>query len=164
MAHSAMHESVQSLAVDMSEVRSGYRLVPALVGRLTDKPTVVHVPCPDWCTVDHLAQRAVFLEDINHQGEPAALTITTLHPARVPLEVYLSWWPSSDGISEKPCLSVDLDTEVEVYDRTAALAMADQLVAFAANVRRLAESLPDDNGDSSQADEALRRVRQGGRA
>ncbi|MCP9997818.1 hypothetical protein LUX34_23020 [Streptomyces werraensis] len=125
-------------------VKPGYRLVPALVGRSTDPGTVVYVECPVWCTVDHVADRSVFLEDINHQGESAQLTLTTLHPARVPLEVYLSWWPASDDTAGEPCLAVDLDSEVDVYGRTAALALADQLVAFAENVRRLAESLPAD--------------------
>ena len=35
----------------------------------------------------------------------------------------------------------------------------DQLVAFAEDVRRLAETLPDESPVRSQADEALRRVR-----
>ncbi|WP_225642668.1 DUF6907 domain-containing protein [Streptomyces werraensis] len=141
-------------------VKPGYRLVPALVGRSTDPGTVVYVECPVWCTVDHVADRSVFLEDINHQGAPEVLALPSDHPARVPVEAYLSWWPAShDDTAGEPCLSVDIDSEVMVYGRTAALAVADQLAAFAENVRRLAESLPADKPSRSQADEALRRVR-----
>ncbi|MEV6662771.1 DUF6907 domain-containing protein [Streptomyces nigra] len=134
--------------------------MPVPVGREGNVQTA-YVPCPSWCITDH-SQRVGFLEDVNHSGQPAALSITTLHPARVPLSVSLSWWPAlGDEGLDKPKLAVDLDSEVEVYDRTAALAMADQLVAFAEDVRRLAETLPDDSPSPvrSQADEALRRVR-----
>jgi hypothetical protein len=138
-------------------VKPGYRLVPVPVGREGNVQTA-WVPCPSWCVTDH-SQRVSFLEDVNHNGQPASLNITTLHPARVPLEVSLSWWPALGDENDQPKLAVDLDSEVEVYGRTAALAMADQLVAFAAEVRRLAETLPDDAPARSQADEALRRVR-----
>lgn len=123
-------------------VKPGYRLVPVPVGREGNAQTA-YVPCPSWCVTDH-SERVTFLEDVNHSGQPAELSITTLHPARVPLAVSLSWWPALGDEDNKPKLAVDLDSEVEVYDRTAALAMADQLVAFAENVRRLAETLPAD--------------------
>lgn len=149
------------MSSSMPTVQTSHRLVPATVGR-EGRPQTVWVECPAWCVTDHTA-RVTFAEDINHSGQPATLSITTLHPARVPLEVSLSWWPALGEGNEQPKLAVDLDTEVEVYDRTAALAMADQLVAFAADVVRLAQSLPDDSPVPirSQADEALRRV-QGG--
>ncbi|ODA75572.1 hypothetical protein [Streptomyces sp. AVP053U2] len=162
MAHSAIN--LPSIPLQPT-ARPGYRLVPALVGRSTDPGVIAHVECPDWCTVDHVADRSVFLEDINHQGEHTALNLPSDHPARVPVEVHLSWWPASRDIAAKPCLSVDIDTEVMVYGRTAALALADQIVSFAADVRRLAESLPADDGDSDpDMDEALRRVRKGRQA
>ncbi|MEV5314279.1 hypothetical protein [Streptomyces sp. NPDC052610] len=123
-------------------VKPGYRLVPVPVGREGNAQTA-WVPCPSWCVTDH-SERVTFIEDVNHSSQPASLAITTRHPARVPLEVSLSWWPALGEENEQPKLAVDLDTEVEVYGRTAALAMADQLVAFAAEVRRLAETLPDD--------------------
>lgn len=167
MTHSAISQHVAALSGIPSQplppAQSGTRLVPALVGRSTDRGTIVHIECPDWCTVDHVADRSVFLEDINHQGAPASLRLPADHPARVPVEVYLSWWPASPGEAARPCLSVDIDTEVMVYGRAAALALADQVAAFAENVRELAESLPDESPVRSQADEALRRVR-GGRA
>jgi hypothetical protein len=142
-------------------LRPGHRLVPVPVGREGNVQTA-WVECPDWCVTDH-SERVEFIEDVNHSGQPAALSITTLHPARIPLEVSLSWWPAL-GEETQPKLAVDLDSEVEVYDRTAALALADQLVAFAAEVRRLAQSLPDDRPARPQADKALRPVREGGRA
>lgn len=156
MAHSAISSSNVHL---FPAVEPGHRLVPAVIGR-SDNPQTVWVSCPAWCVTDH-SQRVNFAEDINHSGPAVALTLTNQHPARIPLEVSLSWWPSLGEGNEQPKLAVDLDTEVEVYGRTAALAMADQLVAFAADVRRLAQSLPDDAPQRSQADQALRRVRGG---
>jgi hypothetical protein len=152
MAHSA-------ISTPMPTVQPGFRLMPATVGR-ADRPQTVWIECPSWCVTDH-TERVTFAEDISHSGQPAALTLTSNHPARIPLQVSLAWWPSLGEGNGQPKLAVDLDTEVEVYGRTAALAMADQLVAFAADVRRLAQTLPDETPDRIQADEALRRVRGG---
>ncbi|MFE6530022.1 DUF6907 domain-containing protein [Streptomyces rochei] len=158
MAQSAISQHVAALAGIPQQptaatagpvVRPGYRLVPVPVGREGNVQTA-WVECPSWCVTDH-SERVAFIEDVNHNGQAAALSITTLHPARVPLEVSLSWWPALGEENSRPKLAVDLDSEVEVYDRTAALAMADQLVAFAAEVRRLAQSLPDDSPVRSQA-------------
>ncbi|MEU9557371.1 DUF6907 domain-containing protein [Streptomyces fumanus] len=146
MANTAMPTSA------LPALRPGFRLVPVPVGREGNAQTA-WVECPDWCVTDH-SERVEFIEDVNHNGQAASLSITTLHPARVPLEVSLSWWPALEEDTQ-PKLAVDLDSEVEVYDRTAALALADQLVAFAAEVRRLAESLPDDS--PADEDEKARR-------
>jgi hypothetical protein len=81
----------------------------------------------------------------------------------VPFEVYLTRWPGSQR-DARTNLAVDLDSDVALYDRTGALALADQMVAFAEDVRRLAEALPDEAPAATvlgQADEALRRVRGG---
>lgn len=138
--------------------RPGYRFVPALIGRSTDPGVIAYVECPSWCTVDHIAQHSSYLEDVNHEGERRAMCFTPSKGPRVPVEVFLTQWPGTHEPQTQ--LAVDLDYEVETYDRTAALALADQLVAFAADVRRLAQTLPDD-AVRSQADEALRRVRGG---
>lgn len=139
------------------EPKPGYRFVPALIGRSTEEGVITLVSCPSWCVIDHVASRSVFLEDLNHEGEHRAMSFAPSRGPRVPVEVYLSQWPGSH--EKQPQLAVDLDYEVETYDRTAALALADQLVAFAADVRRLAQTLPDDLPVRSQADEALRRAR-----
>src|SRR5690606_3060292 len=100
MAQSAISQHVAALSGIPSQpgpAQSGTRLVPALVGRSNNPGTIVHIECPDWCTVDHVADRALFLEDINHQGAPASLRLPADHPARVPVEVYMSWWPASPG-------------------------------------------------------------------
>ncbi|NJP75673.1 hypothetical protein HCJ99_33895, partial [Streptomyces sp. C1-2] len=116
------------------EPKPGYRFVQALVGRDDTVQTVI-VECPTWCVTDHVADRALFLEDINHTGERRAMTFTPSRGTVTPLEVYLSQWPGSH--EPEPTLAVDLDCEVDTYGRTAALALADQLVAFAEDVRRL---------------------------
>ncbi|MFD7709504.1 DUF6907 domain-containing protein [Streptomyces sp. NPDC059786] len=157
------------LAAVAPAVRPGYRLVPVLVGRSTEPGTVAWVECPDWCIVhspDRPTDKVGFLEDINHQGERAAMNFVPSRGDRVPVEVYLSQWPALDDEDRgQTYLAVDLDYEVCSYGRTAALSLADQMVAFAADVTRLAETLPDDSPTAtvrSQADEALRRVREGG--
>ncbi|MGQ4343689.1 DUF6907 domain-containing protein [Streptomyces sp. SAS_275] len=156
---------MQKSAISTSNVhpfpasQRGYRLVPALIGRSTEPGVLVHVPCPAWCVTDHM-ERVGSVEDVNHQGAHRALNLTPDVFDRVQVEVYLSEWPASFSDSA-PALSVDVDYEVATYGRTAALALADQLVAFAADVRRLAQTLPDDAPARSQADEALRRVRGG---
>ncbi|MHC3471194.1 DUF6907 domain-containing protein [Streptomyces sp. 7R007] len=156
-----MNAITKNTSYPLPGARSGHRIVPATVGKAGSEQTI-YVECPAWCTVDH-TKRVAFAEDISHDGQRTALTLTGQHPAWAPLEVYLSWWPSNGKGEERPLLAVDLDSEVETYGRTAALAMADQLVAFAADVRRLAQALPDDRPIPirSQADEALRRIRGG---
>lgn len=147
-----MQDTVASTVQQHPQPKPGYRLAPATVGR-EDSPQTVWVSCPVWCVTDH-AERVTFVEDISHSGRPATLSITTLHPARIPLAVSLSWWPALGSGDDEPKLAVDLDSEVEVYGRTAAMAMADQLVAFAADVRRLAQVLPADAPRRDEADEA----------
>lgn len=167
MAHSAISQSSAALSGIPSQstplpVKPGYRLVPATVGRPGQTQTIL-VECPAWCVVDHAAERVAFIEDLNHSGERRGICLTPSRGDRVPLEVYLAQWPGSSQGNDRPYLAVDLDYEVTSYGRTAAMALADQLVAFAADVRRLAEMLPDDSpaAGRSQADEALRRVRSG---
>ncbi|MER7963575.1 DUF6907 domain-containing protein [Streptomyces ardesiacus] len=125
-------------------VRPGYRLVPALVGKSTEPGSILYVECPDWCVVDHVADRNVFIQDISHQGEKATLSLTPTRGEQVPLEVYLSEWPALAEDNGQPRLDVDIDSEVYSYGRTAAMALADQMVAFAEDVRRLAETLPEE--------------------
>jgi hypothetical protein len=173
MAHSAISQHSAALAGIPSQptvatvhplpaVKPGYRLVPARIGRSTEEGVIVHIPCPSWCIVDHVAEQNVFLEDVNHQGERVAMNFAPSRGDRTPVEVYVSEWPASRE-EDGPALAVDLDYDVATYGRTAALSLADQLVAFAADVRRLAQTLPDDAPAPirSHADEALRRVRGG---
>lgn len=148
-------------AVDLPAIKAGFRLVPVQVGKPGEAVTV-WAECPDWC-VGHDGDRFGCAEDINHQGESAALTLTPSIGERVPFEVYLTQWPSSQR-DARTNLAVDLDSDVALYDRTGALALADQMVAFAEDVRRKAMMLPDDAPATvvhDQADEALRRVRGG---
>ena len=158
MAQSAIRRITPSPAV-----KPGHQLVPAAVGK-PGATVTIYIECPtDWCIVDHVAEPVANAEDINHQGAPVALSLAADQIIEVPTKVHLSWWPGSHGVAARPCLAVDVDYEVAVYGRTGALAVADQLVAFAADVRRLAMTLPDDaplSAVRSQADEALRRVRE----
>ncbi|MET9550565.1 hypothetical protein ABZY36_35470 [Streptomyces sp. NPDC006627] len=145
----------RSTTIPFPAVEPGYRLVPARVGKPCSSVTV-WTECPtDWCIVDHVAEPVGSAEDINHQGAPAALNLAADQTASVPTEVYLSWWPGSKDVASRPCLAVDVDYEVAVYGRTAALALVDQLTAFAEDVRRLAETLPDDSPAATLAPSAV---------
>lgn len=159
MANHAISTPIAGLSGIPSQT-PGVRLVPATIGREGATQTA-WVPCPHWCVLDHEAERTTWLEDINHEGERRAMKFAPSNgAAAVPIEVFVSHWPGSE---KQPMLAVDLDYEIETYGRTAALALADQLVAFAADVRRMAQTLPDDAPAPvrNQADEALRRVRGG---
>lgn len=143
--------SVPSAVVAAPSVEPGFRLVPVQVGRPGERVTV-YAECPAWC-LGHEPVGAV--EDINHQGAPAVLNLAADQVVCAPIAVSLSWWPGSDGVAANPCLAVDVDCEVAVYGRTGALAVADQLVAFAENVRRLAETLHDDSPTVTLAPSAV---------
>lgn len=133
---------VGARAIAFPAIRPGHRLVPVKIGKPGETVTV-WTECPtDWC-IGHEGERYGSADDINHQGESAGLNVTPGQAVTAPVEVYLSWWPGSNGVAAQPCLAVDFDSEVAVYGRTAALALVDQISAFAANVRRLAEVLPE---------------------
>ncbi|MEV8548227.1 hypothetical protein AB0L04_00025 [Streptomyces glaucescens] len=148
MANHAIAQHVAALCGIPSQptarpaVKPGYRLVPVAVGREGNVQTA-YLPCPSWCVTDH-SERVSFIEDVNHEGERCTMSLSPSRGEGVPVEVYLSQWPAARDEHGQPCLAVDLDYEVATYGRTAALAMADQLVAFAADVRRLAQTLPED--------------------
>ncbi|WPO70227.1 DUF6907 domain-containing protein [Streptomyces sp. KN37] len=147
-------------AVAAPSAEPGHRLVPVLVGRSTEPGTVAYVPCPPWCVkhaTDRVTDHVTSLVDVSHDGASAVLNLAADQVASVPTEVYLSWWPSADADNPaaRACLAVDVDREIAVYSRTGALAVADQIAAFAENVRRLAETLPDDSPAAGLAPSAV---------
>jgi hypothetical protein len=45
------------------------------IGAPGPKQQIVFVPCPDWCTTNHLAEWVHFLEDLDHTGEELAVHV-----------------------------------------------------------------------------------------
>lgn len=137
------------------------RLVPALIGRLT-----VHIECPAWCIVDHVAEAAAFAEDIVHATATSSIAATSMVSRGIVAELYTTVKadPSSDdprlraahvvvdkGAGKDACMTPEL-----------AEAFADELIGFASEVRRLARIASLANGPVDPAvsmDEALRQVR-----
>ncbi|TGB09792.1 hypothetical protein [Streptomyces sp. MZ04] len=124
---------------ELPALKQGMSLVPALIdGHL------VHIECPTaWCVLDHIAENEKHPADVHHYGERRTLTLPV--PMLAPITVFLAQWPNAiDEDAGLPYLAVDTDNDVNSYQRTAALALADQLVAFSADVRGLARTLPDE--------------------
>lgn len=158
-----MRESVPTNVKPFPAPAPGYQLVPAAIGR-GDGSQIVYLQCPTWCVIDHVATPEASVEDVHHYGERQSLMFPVPSGPGAPLTVFLAQWPASyDEDAGQPYLAVDTDCEVTSYQRPAALALADQLVAFAADVRRMAQTLPDGTPAPvlSQADEFLRRARGG---
>lgn len=158
-------------------IRPGFRLVPALIGTLTNNH-IAYVECPVWCTEDH-TDYPYTLDDIAHQGDDDA-------EARVrsfaidPSVATFAWSARlySDPSATDPRMRavhvmltddtrLDAHATPEMTDQ-----LADEMVAFAGQLRhhaqaaRLHNQAADDDSRGSavrsQAEEALRRVRQGG--
>lgn len=56
-------------------VAPGHHLAPVGIGAPGPKQQIVFVPCPDWCTTNHLAEWVHFLEDLHHTGEELAVHV-----------------------------------------------------------------------------------------
>ncbi|MEV5944730.1 hypothetical protein [Streptomyces sp. NPDC051994] len=125
------------------------RLVPALVhGQL------IHISCPSWCVLDHVAENDRFLEDVYHSGEMVDLEVPRFNgdPAllafirlgldtfgskpelRLPFLVLEDGAGSGDGVYMRP-------EQAEEF--------ADGLVAFAERVRAMARTISAPAGDAA---------------
>jgi hypothetical protein len=151
--------------------KPGHRFVPAALGKPGEQ-VIVYIECPAWCSQDHVANWSHYAEDIDHWGQTDAAWDTgcLTRPGDQMLALFAR--VHSDPVAADPRLRAahvlmdDESTQVfltpEMADR-----MADDLIAFAAQMRHLATRARQANqttGDSDpDMDEALRRVR-GGRA
>ncbi|GAA1065244.1 DUF6907 domain-containing protein [Streptomyces asiaticus] len=111
------------------------RLVAAVV-----RGQRIAVPDPDWCVRDHSKEDLAFLEDLSHEGEEIALAAPEFGGVTEVLVASIRQWPFvNDEDRGLPYLGLDATGEGEVANlrKAAALAFADQLVAHAAEIRRL---------------------------
>lgn len=139
MANHAISPSINGSSVHAAAVETGTRLVPAHIGGIE-----CFISCPSWCVLDHVREDEAHLADVCHYGEQHTLTLPV--PMLAPVSVRLAQWPNviDDEDGGRVYLAVDTDSEINSYQRPAALALADQLVAFAADVRAIACTLPDE--------------------
>lgn len=117
------------------------RLVPASIGR-PGRVQTVHLPCPAWCVLDHVAERVVAIEDISHRGAPDFAQVPTLLDDHYSaFEVYSQLY--SDPVSDDPRTRVaalvvtdgsrDAYLTPDMADET-----ADDLIAFAMRLKEMA--------------------------
>ncbi|MGW0032098.1 DUF6907 domain-containing protein [Streptomyces sp. NPDC003314] len=112
------------------------RLVPAVVSG-----TKILVECFDWCTVDHVADPEGFLADVWHGGE-----YTHLHAPHMGSSDDMIAWArlgidpaSSTPEHRQPFVMVSQGDEDKFQTPEQADAFADNLEAFAARIRELAQ-------------------------
>ncbi|MGW5530237.1 DUF6907 domain-containing protein [Streptomyces xanthochromogenes] len=118
------------------------RLVPALVDGKR-----IWVECPEWCTLDHVAENDKYLDDLYHAGEMADLNVPRFNEdgplllgfARLGIDSY-----STKPEYRVPFIVLDegAGTGDAAYMRPEqAEEFADGLVAFAEQVRKMARTI-----------------------
>lgn len=112
------------------------RLRPALV-----EGKQIHIECPTWCTYDHEHENEGFLVDVYHAGESVDLMAPRMGGLPEPLlhaHVHADTF-GTDVPFQAPHIIVDDESDAFSMTPAQALEFADDLVAFAAQVRALAE-------------------------
>ncbi|MFF0076560.1 DUF6907 domain-containing protein [Streptomyces sp. NPDC005494] len=112
---------------------SAPRLRPATVGG-----SLVHIECPAWCNSDHVEG---FLVDVYHAGESVDLLVPRMDGVPEPL---LHARLNADTFGtvvpfQAPHIVLDDESDTFAMTPAQALEFADDLVAFAAQIRALAE-------------------------
>lgn len=167
-----MQDTVAAIVQRHIEGKPGYSLVPARFGK-PGQQADVWVECPTaWCNDDHVKDWNHHAVDLDHWGSVDAGWDTDCLTRPGDRMLSLDARLHSDPAATDPRLSaahVLLDDEsVQVYlSPDMAETVADELIAFAAQVRHLARQAREFNEKAApqprrgQADEALRRVRAG---
>jgi hypothetical protein len=73
----AMTGASPSNVVVFPALTPGYRLVPATIGR-PGQTQVAWIECPMWCQHDHLADREVAIEDIDHYSPTGGWSVGSI--------------------------------------------------------------------------------------
>lgn len=111
-------------------VAPGHHLAPVGIGAPGPKQQIVFVPCPDWCTTNHLSEWVHFLEDLDHTGEELAVHVPSFFNGDKPVYT-LSTSVGCDPMSKDPQMraahvivgdagSVDAYLTPDMADETAA--------------------------------------------
>lgn len=110
---------------------SANRLVPALVnGRR------IHIECPVWCSLDHVAENMRFLEDVEHAGGLVDLMVPRMGDVTELLA------DARIGVDSSGCPFVVVDDGSESFTMRPEQAehFADDLILFAMQVRTMART------------------------
>jgi hypothetical protein len=102
----------------------------------------IHIECPVWCSLDHVAENMRFLEDVEHAGSLVDLMVPRmgdvpelLADARIGVD------PSGSTADRRtPFVVVDDGGEGFYMNPTQAEAFADNLIMFAMQVRAMART------------------------
>ncbi|MEE1818477.1 hypothetical protein PUR59_26090 [Streptomyces sp. SP18ES09] len=120
------------------------RLVPAVVGP-KGRAQRIYIECPEWCTVDH-GKRTAHLDDITHYSDGDYLQISTFTDEDTSLwDLTLN--VTADPVADDPRMReahIGLDVgggEVARLDPSMAEELADDLIAFASQLRHKARQV-----------------------
>lgn len=135
--------SAQLTAADQSQpaIQPGFRLVPALIGT-RKSAQVAWIECPLWCIEKHDATPTM-LEDITHTSKSEDVGISSFLKQDGSLLMYamLQADPSSDDPRLRQAhIAIEGDGLPDCHTPDMAEAFADDLIAFASQVRRLARA------------------------
>lgn len=56
-------------------IAPGHHLAPVAIGAPGPEQKIAFLPCPDWCTTNHISEWVHFLEDVDHTGDTFAVHI-----------------------------------------------------------------------------------------
>lgn len=111
-------------------IAPGHHLAPVGIGAPGPQQQIVFVPCPDWCTTNHVADWVHFIEDLDHTGEELAVHVPSFFNGDKPVYT-LSSSVGCDPMSKDPQMraahvivgdagSVDAYLTPDMADETAA--------------------------------------------
>ncbi|MEU2288063.1 hypothetical protein ABZ614_40185 [Streptomyces sp. NPDC013178] len=128
-------------AMSLPAIKPGYRLVPALIG-CRDNSGTAWIECPFWCVEDHTAE-ANYLDDIVHTSRSEDVGISSFLKQDGDLLMYamLQADPASpDERLQRAHISIEHEGVPDFHTPEMAEAFADDLIAFASQVRQLARA------------------------
>lgn len=145
-------ERSQTRAQVFPSTRPGYRLVPALIGTFT-RNQMAWIECPSWCTEDHMAEPSA-LEDITHYADSDMLEIPTFSDPETAAYVLYARL-EADPAATDPRVR---ETHVLLWEDASPMearltpqmaeGLADELIAFASQLRHLARAARQHNAVS----------------
>lgn len=126
-------------------VAPGHHLAPVALGAPGPEQKIVFLPCPDWCSTNHVSEWVHFIEDVDHTGEEFAVHIPSFINEGKPAYT-LSATVGCDSMSSDPRMRaahviVGDEGSVGAYlTPDMADGVAAQMEKFAAKVREAART------------------------
>jgi hypothetical protein len=84
-------------------IEPGHHLAPLALGAPGPDQKIVFVPCPDWCTTNHVSEWVHFIEDANHTGDVFAVEVGSFFNGDKPVYT-LNTAVASDPMSSDPLM------------------------------------------------------------